>query len=60
MLSIRPTRLIVIAALLSAPVLIAQVPSALDPPKYVLPPKNIVDVFDAELLPRTLPNPNQQ
>jgi dipeptidyl aminopeptidase/acylaminoacyl peptidase len=58
--AIRPTRLIVIASLLFAPVLIAQVPTASDPPKYVLPPKHIVDVFDAELLPGTLANPNHQ
>ena len=58
--SIRPTRLIVIAALLSAPVLIAQVPSASDPPRYALPPKAIVDVFDSEFLPQTLVNPNRQ
>src|SRR5213076_136231 len=38
----------------------AQVPSASDPPKYVLPPKEIVDVFDAELLPQTLVSPNHQ
>ena len=58
--AIRPARLIVIAALLSAPALIAQVPTASDPPKYVLPPKPIVDVFDAELLPGTISNPNHQ
>ena len=60
MLSIRPTRLVVIAALLSAPVLIAQVPSASDAPRYVQPPKAIVDVFDAEFLPQTPVNPNRQ
>jgi dipeptidyl aminopeptidase/acylaminoacyl peptidase len=58
--AIRPVRLIVIASLLSAPALIAQVPSAADPPKYVLPPKPIVDVFDAELLPGAVANPNHQ
>ena len=31
-----------------------QVPAAADPPKYVLPPKAIVDAFDAEPLPQTL------
>src|SRR5687767_14361846 len=60
MLSIRPTRLIIIATLLSAPVLIAQVPSASDPPRYAQPPKAIVDVFDSEYLPQTLVNPNRQ
>src|SRR5262249_54315760 len=58
--AIRPTRLIVIASLLFAPALIAQVPSASDPPKYVLPPKPIVDVFDAELLPGALVTPHHQ
>src|SRR5215510_14798172 len=60
MRAIRPTRLIVIASLLFAPALIAQVPSASDPPRYVLPPKNIVDVFDAELLPGMVASPNHQ
>jgi hypothetical protein len=38
----------------------AQVPSATDAPKYVLPPKNIVDLFDAEWLPQTTVSPNHQ
>jgi dipeptidyl aminopeptidase/acylaminoacyl peptidase len=38
----------------------AQVPSAADAPKYVLPPKAIVDAFDAEPLPQTLLSPNKQ
>jgi dipeptidyl aminopeptidase/acylaminoacyl peptidase len=58
--AVRPTRFVVIATLLFAPALIAQVPSASDPVKYVLPPKNIVDVFDAETLPQTLVSPNHQ
>ena len=37
-----------------------QVPAAADPPKYVLPPKAIVDAFDAEPLPQTLLSPNKQ
>ena len=57
---LRPFRFIVIAVLLAAPALIAQVPSATDPPKYVQPPKNIVDVFDAEPLPQVLISPNRQ
>src|SRR5579872_4120526 len=57
---LRPFRFIVIAVLLAAPALIAQVPSATDPPKYVLPPKNIVEVFDAEPLPQVLISPNRQ
>src|SRR5689334_24717704 len=47
-------------ALRHAPGLAAQVPSAQDPPRYVLPPKPIVDVFDAEFLPQTLVSPNHQ
>jgi len=58
--SVRPLRFIVIAFFLAAPALIAQVPSATDPAKYVLPPKNIVDVFDAEPLPQVLISPNRQ
>src|SRR4029077_18843745 len=34
--------------------------SAADAPKYVLPPKAIVDAFDAEPLPQTLLSPNKQ
>jgi dipeptidyl aminopeptidase/acylaminoacyl peptidase len=58
--AIRPARLAVIAFLLLAPALVAQVPSASDPPKYSLPPKAIVDVFDAEFLPQTTVSPNRQ
>jgi dipeptidyl aminopeptidase/acylaminoacyl peptidase len=38
----------------------AQVPTAADAPRYALPPKAIVDVFDAEFLPQTLLSPNRQ
>src|SRR5204862_7026320 len=38
----------------------AQVPAAGDPPQYVLPPKPIVEAFDAEPLPQTLLSPNKQ
>ena len=38
----------------------AQVPTASDAPRYVLPPKAIVDAFDAEPLPQTLLSPNKQ
>src|SRR6185503_10331883 len=51
---------IVIALFLAAPALIAQVPTASDPPKYTLPPKNIDDVFDAEPNPQVLISPNRQ
>src|SRR5439155_26019165 len=53
-------RVVALAFLILAPALAAQVPSASDPPKYVLPPQNIVEVFDAELLPQTLVSPNHQ
>ncbi len=53
-------RILLFALLAVGPVVAAQVPSATDPPKYVLPPKNIVDVFDAEWLPQTTVSPNHQ
>jgi dipeptidyl aminopeptidase/acylaminoacyl peptidase len=56
----RPYRAIALFALMLAPALAAQVPTASDPPRYVLPPKAIVDVFDAEPLPQTLLSPNKQ
>jgi len=63
----RSARVVACAALALAPVALrglpgvaAQVPSASDSPKYVLPPQNIVEVFDAELLPQTLVSPNKQ
>jgi dipeptidyl aminopeptidase/acylaminoacyl peptidase len=58
----RHFRVLAFAALIIAPTLAirAQVPGAQDPPKYVLPPQNIVDVFDADLLPQTLISPNRQ
>src|SRR5438309_1484821 len=43
-----------------APALAAQVPSASEPPRYALPPKEIVDVFDAPLPPRTTVSPSRQ
>src|SRR5438132_9131741 len=60
MIANRPLRFVALAVLILAPALAAQVPSASDPPKYVLPPQNIVEVFDAELLPQTLVSPNHQ
>jgi len=64
----RPFRAIVLAAFVFAPVVAfrqaasvsAQVPTAADAPKYVLPPQAIVDVFDAEFLPQTIVSPNHQ
>jgi dipeptidyl aminopeptidase/acylaminoacyl peptidase len=68
MLASRAGRAFVFAALVAAPLFLfrqsagvfAQVPSASDAPRYVQPPSNIVQVFDAELLPQTLVSPNRQ
>ncbi len=57
---IRLLRVVVTCALLAGPALVAQVPSASDPAKYVLPPKPIVDVFDADFLPQMTLSPNRQ
>jgi dipeptidyl aminopeptidase/acylaminoacyl peptidase len=64
----RPVRAVLLAALILTPLVAgrytagvaAQVPSASDAPKYVLPPQPIVDVFDAEFLPQTIVSPNRQ
>jgi dipeptidyl aminopeptidase/acylaminoacyl peptidase len=64
----RPVRAVLLAALILTPLVAgrytagvaAQVPSAADAPKYVLPPQPIVDVFDAEFLPQTIVSPNRQ
>jgi dipeptidyl aminopeptidase/acylaminoacyl peptidase len=52
--------LILVPALALRQGIAAQVPTASDPPRYVLPPKAIVDAFDAEPLPQTLVSPNKQ
>jgi dipeptidyl aminopeptidase/acylaminoacyl peptidase len=65
-MSNRLIRAVALFALILAPALAlrqgiaAQVPTASDPPRYVLPPKAIVDAFDAEPLPQTLVSPNKQ
>jgi dipeptidyl aminopeptidase/acylaminoacyl peptidase len=64
----RPIRAVVLLFLVLAPALVlrmaprlsAQVPTASDAPKYALPPKAIVDVFDADFLPQTMVSPNRQ
>ncbi len=56
----RPLRAAIVLAVLLAPVLVAQVPVAQEPVRYMQPPKNIVDVFDAEPLPQTMISPNHQ
>jgi dipeptidyl aminopeptidase/acylaminoacyl peptidase len=49
-----------VVAALQAQAAPAQVPTAADPPRYVLPPQHIVAAFDAEPLPQTLISPNKQ
>jgi dipeptidyl aminopeptidase/acylaminoacyl peptidase len=58
----KPARLALGLAALLAPALAAQVqvPTASEPARYALPPKNVVDVFDAEPLPTTIVSPNRQ
>ena len=59
-MSTRLLRALALFALILAPALAAQVPTASDTPRYVLPPKAIVDAFDAEPLPQTMLSPNKQ
>ena len=65
-MSNRLIRAVALFALILAPALAlrqgiaAQVPTASDTPRYALPPKAIVDAFDAEPLPQTLVSPNKQ
>ena len=57
----RPSRAIALALLILAPLFVFRHGvSAQEDQKYLLPPKAIVDVFDAEPLPQTLINPNHQ
>src|SRR5215831_4923592 len=50
----RPVRAAVALAALLAPALAAQAPRGPEPGRYMQPPKNIVDVFDAEPLPQAI------
>ena len=59
MFATRPARILLLALLL-APALAAQIPSASDPPRYALPPKDIVDAFDAPLPPTVTVSPSRQ
>src|SRR5438046_6496550 len=59
MFATRPARIFSLGLLL-APALAAQVPSASDPPRYALPPKEIVDAFDAPGLPTPTVSPSRQ
>src|SRR5579871_4360211 len=58
----KPVRLALGLAALLAPIVAAQVqvPTASDAPRYVLPPKNVVAVFDADLLPPPTVSPTRQ
>src|SRR5436190_16842010 len=57
----RPSRAIALALLILAPLFVfGHGVSAQEDQKYLLPPKAIIDVFDAEPLPQTLINPNHQ
>jgi len=57
MFTSRPARLLLLVIVL-APAVAAQVPSAADPPRYALPPKEIVDAFDAPLPPTVTASPS--
>jgi dipeptidyl aminopeptidase/acylaminoacyl peptidase len=59
MLITRPAR-VALLGLMLAPALAAQAPSSSEPVRYMLPPKNVVDVFDAESLPGATLSPNKQ
>jgi dipeptidyl aminopeptidase/acylaminoacyl peptidase len=56
----RSLRVAVVLAALLAPVLLVQVPTAQEPLHYMQPPKNVVDVFDAEPLPQAMVSPSHQ
>src|SRR5438105_7203929 len=66
----RPVRAVVLLAALLAPALAAQtgpertglhdVQGSPEPARYMVPPKNVVDVFDAEPLPQAMVSPNHQ
>jgi dipeptidyl aminopeptidase/acylaminoacyl peptidase len=56
----RPLRTATVLAALLAPALAAQGPAGSQPARYMLPPQNVVDVFDAEPLPQTMVSPNHQ
>jgi dipeptidyl aminopeptidase/acylaminoacyl peptidase len=60
MFACRSVRTVALSVLLLGGALAAQVPSASDPPKYVLPPPHIVEVFDAEPVPQTTVSPDRR
>jgi dipeptidyl aminopeptidase/acylaminoacyl peptidase len=56
----RPLRAATVLAALLVPVLAAQAPVPPGPVRYMLPPQNVVDAFDAEPLPQEMVSPNHQ
>ncbi|PYR55246.1 MAG: hypothetical protein DMF91_24780, partial [Acidobacteria bacterium] len=59
MIATRSARVVALLAVLFAPALFAQ-SQGYEPPKYLLPPKAIVDAFDVAPLPQTMLSPNKQ
>src|SRR5438093_1732331 len=59
MIATRSARVVALLAVLFAPALFAQ-SHGYEPPKYLLPPKAIVDAFDIAPLPQTMLSPNKQ
>jgi hypothetical protein len=60
MFATRSGRIVLLLAVLVAPVVAARAPAGSDAPKYLLPPKAIVDAFDVEPLPGLMLSPNKQ
>ena len=60
MLTTRSGRIVLLLAVLVAPVVAARAPAGADAQKYLLPPKAIVDAFDVEPLPGSTLSPNKQ
>ncbi len=56
----RSLRIAAPLAALLAPALVAQGPASVEPARYMQPPKNVVDVFDAEPLPQAMVSPNHK
>jgi dipeptidyl aminopeptidase/acylaminoacyl peptidase len=59
MFATRSARIVTLALLL-APALTAQSPGVSEAPKYLLPPKPVIDTFDATPLPQIIVSPNRQ
>ena len=60
MFATRSSRMVALLALVLAPALAAQAPRGSDAPRYLLPPKAIVDAFDVRPLPQTILSPTKQ